>query len=538
MKNVKAESRELGIGHSINYYDKNGYFSFGYDLINNSLQLHVWSNKMDQYFSICFFVENNKMIFSSSTMEDFKRRLIFRFGPIMYSLIDKVDGYLARYKYKREAKYATEIIFQYLDAIAYYYFLGNEKKNQPIFQKVMRYSFDFFCIDYEIGDNFTLRDYDNWSADVKKKFISAEQMYIDSEVCRQENCESKQSTHCFVRSENNNKIQDCGNNLSLAIQYCKNTPDSSVIEYERTNRLLLRSFYRGTKYLVERNDRNSFDCVMEEKTDRILKIRHKLNVSHFAESYSEDKYNHWISDSECAIDNPEYETFDFCKSMLDFMDLLKTNTSINHNELNMYYTESEKDFKSFCEQYLKSIGCNHLINKITIHKCLTPIGDRMARVYYTTMKVLCNKLKSFPISATNLDNEDAFVNHSLTRTSFPERKLAYLLSKKYNVQQGQKINGLECDMLINNLFVMEYDGVQFHLKKEASDTKKTTRLINDGYIVVRIREKGLNKLNDGSVQFFIDPTDPEAIEKLLPQIDKFIEETLSSTAIAQYSLTA
>ena len=66
-----------------------------------------------------------------------------------------------------------------------------------------------------------------------------------------------------------------------------------------------------------------------------------------------------------------------------------------------------------------------------------------------------------------------------------------------NVSLKRKINGFECDILIQDLNVaIEYDGVYWHKNKTISDKNKNIGLTKAGISLIRVRELGLKKISE------------------------------------------
>lgn len=74
------------------------------------------------------------------------------------------------------------------------------------------------------------------------------------------------------------------------------------------------------------------------------------------------------------------------------------------------------------------------------------------------------------------------------------------------VLHRNKVDGVEVDILLPALGVaIEYDGKRWHRGKATADNKKTKFLAHRGYRVLRVREKGLPKVQGESVT--VDPKD-------------------------------
>lgn len=85
-------------------------------------------------------------------------------------------------------------------------------------------------------------------------------------------------------------------------------------------------------------------------------------------------------------------------------------------------------------------------------------------------------------------------------------ELEYLFGKALH---RKKIDGVEVDILLPSLAIaIEYDGKRWHGEKAVADNKKTRFLTKRGYRVLRVREKGLPR-----VQGEIVTVDPKELRK-------------------------
>jgi very-short-patch-repair endonuclease len=81
-------------------------------------------------------------------------------------------------------------------------------------------------------------------------------------------------------------------------------------------------------------------------------------------------------------------------------------------------------------------------------------------------------------------------------SSYPEQYLFYYLSKlKLKIENRKNIDNIEVDIYIPYLkLAIEYDGEYYHRNKENRDLEKNKILYSKGINLIRIREKGLNKI--------------------------------------------
>jgi len=71
-----------------------------------------------------------------------------------------------------------------------------------------------------------------------------------------------------------------------------------------------------------------------------------------------------------------------------------------------------------------------------------------------------------------------------------------------NIGQRKKIDGIECDIFIPDLKVgIEVDGVYWHKHKLSDDKNKTLYFRNKGIFLIRLREKGLDKISENDITF-------------------------------------
>ena len=94
------------------------------------------------------------------------------------------------------------------------------------------------------------------------------------------------------------------------------------------------------------------------------------------------------------------------------------------------------------------------------------------------------------------------------KTSEPEQVLFYYISKYFvdaiNSFHGDWLGKMEIDIFIPSIRLgIEYDGERWH-RDSKKDIKKTQQLKSNNVELIRIRESGLDSLNDGSVEIISD----------------------------------
>ncbi|WP_255261530.1 zinc-ribbon domain-containing protein [Bacillus pseudomycoides] len=93
------------------------------------------------------------------------------------------------------------------------------------------------------------------------------------------------------------------------------------------------------------------------------------------------------------------------------------------------------------------------------------------------------------------------------RTSFPEQAIFYFIKKRFKNTLSQHIteDRVEFDIFNSGLsFVIEYDGYYWHRKRYEQDVKKSNYVAQKGFLLIRVREEGLQEINNNStVNIFI-----------------------------------
>lgn len=136
---------------------------------------------------------------------------------------------------------------------------------------------------------------------------------------------------------------------------------------------------------------------------------------------------------------------------------------------------------------------------------------------------LCKNGHSYKKSiATKTSNKGCPVCNRERRTSFPEYAILFYLNKvTYDVFHSYIFSGTkEIDIFIPDLNIgIEYDGVFFH-KNKKRDLEKNKLCKDMGILLYRIREKGLEKLEDSSIDIIVDNNLNQAIDILIFDIFK------------------
>lgn len=87
------------------------------------------------------------------------------------------------------------------------------------------------------------------------------------------------------------------------------------------------------------------------------------------------------------------------------------------------------------------------------------------------------------------------------------------------VSHREKINGHECDVYVESLkLAIEADGLRWHKDKYQKDKEKTLALADAGVQVIRLREKGLEKILPSDIHFKESDDDFEILKRLINSI--------------------
>lgn len=155
----------------------------------------------------------------------------------------------------------------------------------------------------------------------------------------------------------------------------------------------------------------------------------------------------------------------------------------------------------YCSGFKPIIGETDLgtVNPILAAQ-LSP-EDHLGPTGYTAMSGkkalwLCDRGHSWLSTVANRSNLGQGCPECNGRsTPLIEIKLLSSLSRYGEVLSHEKLGQLEVDILSpNHSVIVEYDGYWFHKDRIDKDIKKTTQLLELGYIVIRLREPGLDHL--------------------------------------------
>ena len=172
--------------------------------------------------------------------------------------------------------------------------------------------------------------------------------------------------------------------------------------------------------------------------------------------------------------------------------------------------------------FLKSNGCLNCL-MYDLHR--PPKGQSLGDLYPNSIKLWGNNgtftpFDFYPNSGRKMNWICPTCNNPFTRTIqaqfikrnigckncksriyHTEKKILFELKTFFPDIVGDGI-GQQVDIFIPSLnLIIEYDGVNWHKgeKKHKKDKSKTDKLIEDGYKVIRLREKPLNKITDEDI---------------------------------------
>lgn len=129
--------------------------------------------------------------------------------------------------------------------------------------------------------------------------------------------------------------------------------------------------------------------------------------------------------------------------------------------------------------------------------------------------------------------QDGAIKDELVGTSIPERKIFYFFRvvfgnsviSKHSISKG-KGRGVEIDVFVPEFkFGVEYDGVYFHKDKVEFDRWKNDFLKNKGINLMRVREVGLEKIEDRDVIHKVDSKN--GLQEVMESLFQYIKETYS-----------
>ena len=105
------------------------------------------------------------------------------------------------------------------------------------------------------------------------------------------------------------------------------------------------------------------------------------------------------------------------------------------------------------------------------------LPDGLLRSYFSYIEDYTNRF--------NLQNSDEF-DENIYKNAFEREVAEALRTLGHKVQAGQEISGVSADLLVDNRFVIECDGVEDSKKSKVSDTKKQVLIERSGLEVKRI----------------------------------------------------
>ena len=112
-------------------------------------------------------------------------------------------------------------------------------------------------------------------------------------------------------------------------------------------------------------------------------------------------------------------------------------------------------------------------------------------------------------------------------SSFPEKAIAFYLSKFFQVKENQKFTWLgnsELDIYLDEIKIaIEYDGKVWH-KNPEKDIKKDTACSNNGITLIRIREKGCPKYESSSYKLNRKSFNNISLNEVIEDIFKIISQ--------------
>lgn len=149
-------------------------------------------------------------------------------------------------------------------------------------------------------------------------------------------------------------------------------------------------------------------------------------------------------------------------------------------------TDSKKlDFKNIIES-------NNGIEKKCDYKLVEYVN------YDSKIKIICSLHGIFEQTfSSHIKGNFKCPKCNSRQTSFPEQIIYYYLSKYFKVENRFKINNIEIDNYIDELKLgIEYDGWFFHKDKYEKDIEKNNNLKKLNIDLIRIRENGLEELNN------------------------------------------
>ena len=117
------------------------------------------------------------------------------------------------------------------------------------------------------------------------------------------------------------------------------------------------------------------------------------------------------------------------------------------------------------------------------------------------------------------------------KVSEPEQIIYYYLSKYFDdveiTAHREWLNNKEIDILLPSIkLAIEYDGAFWHKSTAKRDIEKSKTISKNGYSLIRIREDGLESINDGShvIHVPISPYDYSRLSSTVNEIIQWINE--------------
>jgi very-short-patch-repair endonuclease len=224
-----------------------------------------------------------------------------------------------------------------------------------------------------------------------------------------------------------------------------------------------------------------------------------------------------------------------------------------YSRKNVTWTCNEDhNFDRPVRDFVRSQSCPHCVKKISSDKFLNSefckikneinsksiaLGDNRTSVFWNC-SVCSHSWNASAWSRSKKQSGCPSCKNGLQHSKNEIRIYTELKSLFHKVEQNFSIDNLKYDIFISDLNVLiEYDGAKWHSQEKTilNDIKKNKLAKDNGYMLIRVREQGLEKMSDLDLLLDIntnnnrdDKAQKHIVNSLLTHLNKLYEKDFSN----------